>query len=251
VCYNALHSVALLTSNPTTAKCCSVLQYVAVCCSVLQRVAVCGTRNHETDYPFNPNTLSLNPTTAICCSVLQYVAVCCSVLQYVGLLTTKPTTPSIITPCLLKPAPQHLHKYQETELQFDGTNLVTKTSRMSLGRVSVVRALDSTATVGVKGSVCVQVCVCVCVCIVCHEQQAYCMLLGRVSVVRVLHSTTTIEVKGSVCVSMWLCSMSVVRALDSTATVGVKGSLYVQVCVCVCVCVVCHERQQHAVRLPL
>lgn len=34
----------------------------------------------------------------------------------------------------------------------DGTNLVTRPSRMSLGRVSVVRSLDSNATVGVKGA---------------------------------------------------------------------------------------------------
>jgi hypothetical protein len=31
---------------------------------------------------------------------------------------------------------------EETELRLDGTNVVTKTSRMSLGRVSVVRDLD-------------------------------------------------------------------------------------------------------------
>ena len=31
---------------------------------------------------------------------------------------------------------------EETELRMDGTNVVTKTSRMSLGRVSVVRDLD-------------------------------------------------------------------------------------------------------------
>ena len=45
----------------------------------------------------------------------------------------------------------HTHT-QHTELRLDGTNLVTKTSRMSLGRVSVVRAPDSTSTVGVKGA---------------------------------------------------------------------------------------------------
>ena len=41
---------------------------------------------------------------------------------------------------------------EESELRLDGTNVITKTSRMSLGRVSVVRSLDSTATVGVKGA---------------------------------------------------------------------------------------------------
>lgn len=41
---------------------------------------------------------------------------------------------------------------EQSELLLDGTNVITKTSRMSLGRVSVVRALDSKATVGVKGA---------------------------------------------------------------------------------------------------
>ena len=41
---------------------------------------------------------------------------------------------------------------EETELLLDGSNLVTRPSRMSLGRVSVVRSLDSNATVGVKGA---------------------------------------------------------------------------------------------------
>jgi len=59
-CCSGLQLVAVICQlrrvGARVAKCCSVLQCVAVCCSVLQCVAVC-------------------------CSVLQCVAVCCSVLQ--------------------------------------------------------------------------------------------------------------------------------------------------------------------------
>ena len=76
----------LLMAGPF-ARCCRVLQRVAVCCGVLQRVAVCCSAFYWIFLTTAAHSRSLYKVlqcVVVCCSVLQCVAVCCSVLQCVA-----------------------------------------------------------------------------------------------------------------------------------------------------------------------
>jgi len=85
--YTRSHSGFQRRSNaalsPSSRRCCSVLQRVAVCCSVLQCVAECCSVEMLKCAQRRSNA-ALSPSSRSCCSVLHRVAVCCIALHCVA-----------------------------------------------------------------------------------------------------------------------------------------------------------------------